>query len=116
MSEQQPWVYKPKTPEEIEALAWDIEAGRVFGSWSCPPDMIRSCFMILAFMEATHLQSLKDNNICHVYEYMDKAGPRGINGYPSFFSAQYLNQDDITKIMNRLKEIEAFRKGTGPKA
>jgi hypothetical protein len=110
MSEE--WVYTAKTPEQIEALAWDINAGHVFGTWSCPPDMIRVCFMVLAFMEEKHLKNLKEQNIAHLYETMDKAGSRSVNGYPSFMSAQYINEDDMEKVITRLKEIEAFRKST----
>ena len=114
MSDDTEWVYQKKTPEQIETLAWDITGGRVFGSWNGPPDMIKSCFMILMFMEQKHLDQLKEQNIAHLYEYMDKAGPRSVNGYPSFMSAQYIDVDDMAKVVKRLKQIEEFQRTTGP--
>jgi hypothetical protein len=114
MTEEEKWVYTSKTPAEIEQLAWDIEGGRVFGSWDCPPEMISMCFMVVIFLEKKHLDALAEAKVAHMYEYLDKASPRSVNGYPSFFSARYIDQDDMKKVAERLKEIEKFRKETGP--
>jgi hypothetical protein len=116
MTEQadEPWIYTPKTPPEIEKLAWAIVGRQVFGSWDCPQDMVGSCFMIMMFMDAKHHQSMREQHIAHVYEYIDKAGPRSINGYPSFLSAQFLNHDDSVKVLARIRQIEEFQKKTAP--
>ena len=112
--DKKPWTYTPKTPAEIEQLAWDIEGDRVFGSWCCPQEMISSCFMVLIFMKKEHFEALNAAKIAHVYEYIEKAGPRSVNGYPSFFSARYIDVDDMKKVAARIKEIEIFRKETSP--
>jgi hypothetical protein len=112
--DKKPWAYTPKTPAEIEQLAWDIEGDRVFGSWNCPPEMISSCFMVVLFLEKEHLEAMNAAKVAHMYEYVDKASPRSVNGYPSFMSARYIDQDDMKKVVARLKEIEAFRKQTAP--
>lgn len=108
------WTYTAKTAAEIETLAWDITGGRVFGTWGCSPDQMQMSFMILAFMETKHIKNLQDQGIAHLYEYIDKAGPRSVNGYPSFMSAQYLSKDDWDKVLARLKQIEEFKKTTAP--
>ena len=33
-----------------------------------------------------------------IYEYIDKAGPRSINGLPNFFSMRLLNKEDALKV------------------
>jgi len=108
------WTYTPKTAAEIEALAWDIISGQVFGTWGCPPELIPSCFMVLALMNLDQLSALKDANIIQIYEHISKAGPGAINGYPIFFSAHYINQDDMNRVAARVEEIKKFRETTGP--
>lgn len=48
-----------------------------------------------------------------IYEYLDKAGPRSINGYPIFFSMRIMHRDDwaraaraIEREQKRMQEIE----------
>lgn len=44
-----------------------------------------------------------------VYEYLDKAGPRGINGMPNFFSCRLLNQDDAKKMFEYYEKYKEIR-------
>jgi len=86
--------------EEMIALAKDIVAGRVFGSWmiedgNTPAHML---FMVLG-LAGMHPKTGA------VYEYIHKAGPRGINGYPSFFSHNVIHQDDLEEMNECLKKI-----------
>jgi len=108
------WTYTPKTPADIEALAWSIVGGQVFGTWDCPPELIPSCFMVLALMNQEQLSALKDANITQIYEHISKAAPHAINGYPVFFSAHYINEDDMKQVGARVREIIKFRETTGP--
>lgn len=62
----------------------------------------------VAGFEATRLQ-----NLGCVYEYMDKAAPRGVNGKPIFFSCRILNRSDwnrcakaITRELERRENME----------
>lgn len=34
-----------------------------------------------------------------LYEYMDKAGPRSVNGYPCFFSFRWLDKRDSRRVV-----------------
>jgi hypothetical protein len=48
-------------------------------------------------------------NIGFIYEYIDKAGPRGINGFPIFMSFNILSIDDtdrMFKYYEKYKEIQ----------
>lgn len=105
---KKPWVYTPKTDDELKLLARDINAGRVFTSNHLPEhdqDMLRMIFMMIAFMEPADVDALQANKIAVFYEYLDKAGPRSINGYPSFFSVQTLNVDDAVKCFEYAKKL-----------
>ena len=71
---------------------------------------MKSClpvvFLPLAFMDEKQRQKLVDENVIHFYEYVDQAGPRSINGMPSFFSARNINQEEWEKVVKYIKEYE----------
>jgi hypothetical protein len=105
---RQPWTYTRKTPAELEQLAWDIIGGRVFGTWS-HPDAASLSFMILHLLDREQIEALKANEIVHMYEYLDKAGPRSVNGLPSFMSCLYLDKHDAGELMRRCQELDALK-------
>lgn len=101
--------YQPKTDQEIRQLALDVCAGRVFGTWS-HPEAANLSFSILSLLDASHLKAMQDEKIAHIYEYLDKAGPRSINGLPSFFSFRSLNAEDAGRLqaeIDRAKSMQA---------
>jgi hypothetical protein len=102
------------TDAEVETLAQDVVARRVFGSWDLgppgSPDMLRMIFMPLGFMTAEDVAALKAANITNFYEYLDKAGPRSVNGYPCFFSMKLLDQDDSKRLLASVLELQSVLK------
>jgi hypothetical protein len=101
---------KPKTPEEIETLAQDVAAGLVFGSWQLQPgDPILSIFMPLAFMDKSDTEKCKEAGFEHCYEYIDKASPRSVNGFPCFFSFNWITREDFHRMLDAVKEIRAIK-------
>jgi len=87
--------------KEKKALAVDIVEGKVFGTWSMGEeenDLIPRIFMPLALAEKKVLKSMTDDKIAQIYEYMEKAGPRSINGFPIFFSMHMINEDDWAEV------------------
>jgi hypothetical protein len=44
-----------------------------------------------------------------VYVTLDKAGPRGINGYPTFFSVRYLQKTDHNRLIAFYDQAKALR-------
>lgn len=92
--------YIPKTEEELKKLAVDIVEGSVFSNLHHMKDMkdLEMVFMPIAlgaFSEFTE-EELKDVGL--IYEYLDKAGPRSVNGMPSFFSFRFLSRTDTHKV------------------
>lgn len=86
--------------------------GRIFTSAQVSGDsqVLGMVFMPLLFGA---LNDLEYSSIGVVYEYLDKAGPRSINGYPIFFSMRMMNVSDwakcrevIDREMERREEME----------
>lgn len=42
-----------------------------------------------------------------IYEWMEKAGPRSVNGMPMFWSAQMLNPTETQIVLDMVQELEA---------
>lgn len=69
-----------------------------------------SVFIPLAFLDANGLANLRKRKVYRIYEYIDKASPKAINGYPIFTSFQTLTEDE-TKILNKYhQEYISFKK------
>lgn len=109
-------VQREKSDEEIKQLALDVMADKVFTSLHIREGemarMLPSIFMPLIFLEgseggAEFLERLKSGEITLIYEYLSKAGPRAINGYPSFLSMCCLNRADHEALSNMLKKLQA---------
>jgi len=106
--------YKPLTEEKVKELARDLYADKIFGSWMLPEsqmDMLFMVFMVLIFMDDIQKKKMKRDNTFFFYEYYDKAGPRGINGMPSFMSCHILSGDDVKRIITKRNEIAALIDG-----
>jgi hypothetical protein len=110
--------YVSKTEGELEKLAWDVVGGQVFGTWS-HPEAAKLSFMVLMFLDNEQRQQMRDAKIVHIYEYIDKAGPRSINGLPSFMSMQLLDETDAEKLRMRVFELDKLKdarlKATAPR-
>lgn len=94
------------TDEELSQLAKDIHAGRVFTSLYCSrPELLRSIFMPIAFGSGPGIFDDCGGNPGMLYEYLDRAGPMAINGYPMFFSVQWLTQEEVRMVMAKVEQI-----------
>jgi len=85
---------KNKTSEELKDLVRDIVQSRVFLLEHLPPDdvgLVKSVFMPIAFGA---LSGIDPKTVGTLFEYIENAGPRGVNGYPSFMSVQILSKHD----------------------
>ena len=100
--------YVPLSDEELKKLALGVINQQVFGTWSIHESdmhLLPSIFMIVAFMEDIDRKRLKRDGIIHVYEWMNQAGPRAINGYPMFMSANFLDKSDSDRLSAKMKQI-----------
>lgn len=98
--------------DEIIKLAKDIKAGKVFGTWNLrehDAHLIPMIFMPVALSGAELMKEIREKEYSHIYEYVDQAGPRAINGFPCFWSCAFLNKNDwqsICRTLAKLDEIE----------
>lgn len=102
-----------KTEQELKQLAIDIVEGKIFGTWNLRnQNEVSMVFMATMFLDSDQSKKLIEDDVIHLYEYMDKAGPRSINGMPMFFSANYLTGaefDILLPLIEQYKESkEAF--------
>jgi hypothetical protein len=45
-------------------------------------------------------------NVGLIYEHLNSAGPRSINGMPNFFSLQVLNQEDTKTVFDTIQKLK----------
>lgn len=104
-----------KTDDELKKIAEDIFAGRVFTDRHIKLEdqkaLLHTIFLPLVFMSDKGTKEMKDANVAVLYEYLDKAGPRMINGYPCFFSMSFLNEAEAKKVFDLVEKIKAAVEG-----
>lgn len=95
--------------KELRKLALDIRGGAVFTSAqvhpSEAPDILHMVFIPLAFMEKKDLVKMRKDKIMVVYEYLDKALPRSVNGYPIFASMNLILEKKQKLLGRTLKQL-----------
>lgn len=95
-----------KTEEEIKKIAEDLYRGYIFTDRHVEnKEDIPSVFMSLCMLDKEGIDKLKNMDIGMIYEYIDKAMPRSINGMPIFFSFNILNKDDTKRVIDRYNRI-----------
>ena len=96
-----------KTDDEIKEIAQGILNGQIFCDRMIRPEefeqMATSIFMSIGLMGLEQWEEFKKQDIGMVYEYLDKASPRAINGYPIFFSAHILTKADAKRVYETMK-------------
>jgi hypothetical protein len=101
--------YVSKTDAEIKELALQLYRGEIFTSMQIPEEsmqLLGSIFMPLIFLDAIAQKQLIVNGAFSFYEFISEAGPRSINGFPSFISMRYLNKEDTRRVLDRFFVIE----------
>lgn len=96
---------------EFREFALAVRSGTIFGTWNLAPQDMRllpSIFMTLGFMTSEQHEELISSGVVHFYEELSKAGPRGINGYPCFFSHRVLKRPEADRLQAELDRLEAF--------
>lgn len=92
-----------KTDKELKQLAKDIYSRNVFTDRHIKTHdkyMLPMIFMPLAMLssESKTGKNFADSEPAMIYEYMDKAGPNSINGYPTFMSMASINKEEMEKL------------------
>lgn len=97
-----------KTNEELKQLANDMMAGRIFTDRHVKrPQDLGMVFMLFSLMDNKAMKEFESQEPVMVYEYMDKASPRSINGMPSFFSFHFLTQPEFDVFKDYHDKIKA---------
>jgi len=103
-----------RTEEQLNQLARDTVAEKIFWGSYIPEkgipekeavQTIRMVFMPIAFMDEPEPEELE--KIGDFFEYMEKAGPRSVNGYPCFMSFNILSKHDFPLFWEKLKKLYA---------
>lgn len=106
--------HKKRSREELYTIAKDIIEGKIFTSlnFDCENEIgILNTFMPLLMIPKEKKDFLKD--IAFIFEYLDQAAPRGINGKPMFFSFQSITKEEYKEfqpMFNKLIELEEKNK------
>lgn len=96
-----------KSKEEIWQLANDIIENKVWTSeFHCKSrEDVGMTFPILSLIHPDQVKQMIDIDPAMVYQYIEKAGPRSINGMPMFLSCEYLGNEDFQTLKTLLKKI-----------
>lgn len=105
--------YVVKNEEEINKIALGILSGTCFGSWS--EEVMRHSFLIIGLcLTKDLLDTWKAMNVVHIYEFIEKAGPMSVNGYPSFMSFSVIDAGDWGRVISKVEALEgAMKPATG---
>lgn len=97
---------------ELKKLALDVQAGAVFGTWNLRDQANETgmVFMPIMLLDAIQVKQLQIDGVVHLYEYIHKASPRSVNGYPMFMSFGTLNADETTRLQAHIKVLQDMEK------
>ena len=101
-----------KTEQELKQIAKDLYAGRIFTNLHLQPSeqesLLFSVFMPLVFIrkETKGGKKFFEDEPSMIYEYVDRAGPMAINGYPIFTSFQYLTEEEHQKMIGYYSKVK----------
>ena len=105
-----------KSHDELKQIARDVLAGRIYSDKDVPdPSMIHLVFVPLVFLSLRQVMAMRrqteTGTMFMLYEYVDKAGPRTVNGQPVFFSFRVLNRWEVEYIADLMKKmLDAYSK------
>lgn len=91
-------------PADITDLARAVVQNRVYITNT--EAGVASFELILSLALADAPESFIDE-IGAIWEYLEKAAPRSINGLPMFFSCHFIAQDDLASFITQVGEFEA---------
>lgn len=102
------------TQVDLKQLAKDIRGNLVFHSNMIheheAESMMPLIFMPLMLMTSEALDNLDSQDPWILYEYLDKAGIKAINGYPMFISFKWLNKEQWIEVLSIIDKLDAAEK------
>lgn len=101
---------EPRPDADLKQIAMDLHDGKIFCDRQVnSPDDLSRVFMVIALGGFAGVPKEELKNIGLIFEYVDKAGTRSINGMPCFLSMQLLSQSDTIKMFGYYEEYKALK-------
>ncbi|CAM3121267.1 hypothetical protein [Cupriavidus taiwanensis] len=98
----------PMEPEKLKELARAYLRGEIFTDRQCQqPNDLHLAFMPIVFGA---LSAFDVGTLGLIYEFWSEAGPRSINGMPTFFSMRMLNREDATTLAGYVEKLAEAEK------
>jgi len=94
----------------LRQLALDVAENKVFGTFHLrehEQGLVGNIFMPILFMDDKQCENMKKEDIFHLYEYYDKAGPMSINGRPIFSSVRMISKKDWFRCVKYIEQYKA---------
>lgn len=96
-----------KSEKELKQIARDIYSGSIFTDRHVKNSIdIPRVFMLLSLLEKKQIKELKNSDPGLIYEYIEKATPLAVNGYPSFLSFKTLSKKEYIKVKFYYEKIK----------
>lgn len=100
--------------EDLKKLAVDLYEGRIYTDRHLPANQTAGMvFMPLILGAFADWSDEEKKQVGMIYEYIDKALPRGVNGQPIFGSFRMLNRHDVEIVQEHLTKYSAMKKEFG---
>lgn len=96
-----------RTKKELNKLAEDIFYGRVFGTWEIKKGEEHLIPMIFIMVGFAPEKIPKDT--AHLFEYMEEALPRGVNGKPMFMCCRILTKKELPIVQENIEILRRLR-------
>lgn len=99
-----------RSDEELKQIAKDMHGNLIFTSAQIAQHefqhMMGMVFAPIMFMEQKDREELAAKKPYVFYEYLNKALPRGVNGYPMFMSMGFLTKEEWDFVWEKYQKIE----------
>lgn len=93
------------TDDKLKEFVLGLCDGKVFTSEHCnSPDDIRRVFMVVGLGGLSNIPQEQLQNVGILWEWLDKAGPRSINGMPMFLSVRLMHKEDWARAVVAYKK------------
>lgn len=97
--------------KELNQIAKDIYNNLIFTSLQLRDMHLLSNIFMPILLGAFEKESKEyKDDIGLIFEYYSKVSPMAINGYPIFFSFQYLSKSDTEIVLEKIKKIDEVMK------
>lgn len=96
----------PKTSDEdLKKFVRGYCDGHIFTSGELQdPKLLEMVFMPLISEEGAEILKEEIDDVGLIWEWISKAGPRAVNGYPTFTSFNVMNMEDAKRAAKAIKK------------